>query len=129
MKHCHARSHTRSVSFAATLTRMAAASALLTLFALSAQAQSAGTAETRTAGTAQASTAAYTVESTRQESTATPQSSKRKPRWFDERRQQAGQKEASGRFERLSYTRYEGEAEPGSGNCVYYQNSYTYSCR
>jgi hypothetical protein len=56
--------------------------------------------------------------------------SRRKPRWFDERRQHETQNEDAGSgFERLSYTRYVDETAAGSGSCAYSQNSYTYSCR
>jgi hypothetical protein len=57
--------------------------------------------------------------------------SRRKPRWFDERRQRETQHEnaAGSGFERLSYTPYVGESAAGSGSCAYSQNSYTYSCR
>jgi hypothetical protein len=128
MKHHCARSSARSTP-TAMVSRVVAASTLLALFVLPAQAQSTSTAESRPASTAQSSTAAYTADSSRQQSTAVPASAKRQPRWFNERRHTEEQKETSGRFERLSYTRYEGEAEADSGTCVYYQNSYTYSCR
>lgn len=78
---------------------------------------------------ARASTAAYTPESSRKDSSAQASREKRKPRWFDERRQQAEKPAMNASFERLSYTRYEGETDQGSGVCVYYQSSYTYSCR
>lgn len=96
------------------------------VFALPLQAQEAG--EQRTAE-ARASTAAYTPDSNRPEGTATASREKRKPRWFDERRQKSAESATNASFERLSYTRYEGEADQGSGICVYYQSSYTYSCR
>jgi len=109
--------------------------ALSALMSLTADAQSSGSTEstqgteTRSTNSAQASTAVYTQDSGRQVSVASPAQGKRKPRWFDERRQPAETAAKTGSFERLSYTRYEGEADLGSGNCVYYQSSYTYSCR
>ncbi len=109
-------------------------------FALNTQAQSvaqrsdsgnadAGYAAALPAPSAKVSTAAYSPESSRPGATAESTQGKRKPRWFDERRQLEESAAASGHFERLSYTRYEGEAEQDIGTCVYYQSSYTYSCR
>lgn len=133
MKHRHARSLASLSLFSLT--------ALTAILALPVQAQSmtqsmtqsTESTEARSATSAQASTAAYTPESSRQDSSATPAREptreKRKPRWFDERRQQAETVATTASFERLSYTRYEGEAGQGSGSCVYYQSSYTYSCR
>ena len=129
MQHHCARSSARSTPFVATLTRLAAVSALLTLGALPALAQSTSTAESRPASAAQSSTAVYSADSSRLQSTAAPAAAKRHPRWFDERRPREEQTATNGGFERFSYTRYNGETEAGSGTCVYYQNSYTYSCR
>jgi hypothetical protein len=100
--------------------------ALAALLALPLQAQEA--ADKRTVD-ARASTAAYTPESSRSDGAAQAGREKRKPRWFDERRQKVEKPAANASFERLSYTRYEGEADQNSGICVYYQSSYTYSCR
>lgn len=100
--------------------------ALAALLAFPLQAQEAG--DKRTVD-ARATTAAYTPESSRSEGSAASSREKRKPRWFDERREKTETPAADTSFERLSYTRYEGEAEQGSGICVYYQSSYTYSCR
>lgn len=96
--------------------------------------QSQAQAQTRVqaATQAQASSAAYTPTAARASATAAKRSERqRKPHWFDERRVDAAvESRTTGTgFERLSYTRYEGEADAGSGNCVYYQNTYTYSCR
>lgn len=99
---------------------------LAALLALPLQAQEAAD---RRSVDARASTTAYTPESSRSDGAATASREKRKPRWFDERRQKADKPAANASFERLSYTRYEGEADQGSGVCVYYQSSYTYSCR
>lgn len=107
--------------------------ALTGILALPAQAQDIAqrldSPDARPARSAQASTAAYTPEPSHMNAASAPAEGKRKPRWFDERRQQQESSAPSGHFERLSYTRYEGEAEPDSGTCVYYQSSYTYSCR
>lgn len=119
--------HTRSIAGLGAF----ALTALMSLPAhtQTAHTQSSDSAAARPASSTQASTAVYTPEPARQVSIAAPAQSKRKPRWFDERRQQAETSARTARFERLSYTRYEGETDLGSGSCVYYQSSYTYSCR
>lgn len=125
MKHHRTRSLT-----APGLSACALAAALIALPAL---AQDIDPPRERTAasaaqpGNAQPSYAAYTPQSA--EGSAPQAGNKRKPRWFDERRVQEDERVKAGNFERLSYTRYEGEPDAGSGSCVYDQSSYTYSCR
>lgn len=97
-----------------------------------AQTRAQASIQAQTQAEAQASSAAYTPTAARASATAAKRSERqRKPHWFDERRVDAAaeSRTTGAGFERLSYTRYEGEADAGSGNCVYYQNTYTYSCR